>query len=44
MNVGGMVEGLKRRANDQHDPGSNLTRAILLCPWEVSLGARFHFA
>ena len=31
---GSVVEWLKRRAYDQHDPGSKPTRAILLCPWE----------
>ena len=32
--VGSVVEWLKRRAYDQYGPGSKLTPAILLCPWE----------
>ena len=31
---GSVVESLKRRARDQHGLGSELIRAILLCPWE----------
>ena len=34
MNVGSVVEWLKRRTRDQHGLGSKPTRAILLCPWE----------
>ena len=34
INVGSVVEWLKRRAYDQHGLSSKLTRTILLCPWE----------
>ena len=34
VNVGSLVEWLKRRARDQYGLGSKPTRAILLCPWE----------
>ena len=32
--VGGVVEWLKHRTDDQHGLGSKPTQAILLCPWE----------
>ena len=34
INVGSVVEWLKRRAYDQHGLGLKPTRTILLCPWE----------
>ena len=37
--IGSTVEWLKRRAYDQHGPGSKPTRAILLCPWERHFAA-----
>ena len=32
--IGSMVKWLERRDYDRHGPGSKLTRAIVLCPWE----------
>ena len=37
--VGSVVEWLKRRACDQHVPGSKPTRTILLCPWKRHFSA-----